>query len=114
MKRDDLLPFCRYYKDGEENPYEGKDQNKAMLWFYERAWIHDTLAIVEKGEAGAAEDDGRVLDEYLAVGLSEFENMDDTPITLKALLFNRYSKGNMSSMSDCVEPFKEFYKRYYN
>ena len=90
MKESDLLQYCRYYKGERENPYEGKDQNKMMLWLYERN-----------------------LDEYTAVGLAEFENADGVPITLKSLLFNRYAQGNMSSMMDCVEPFKKFYKRYY-
>ena len=44
MKESDLLQYCRYYKGERKNPYEGKEQNKAMLWMYERAWIHDTMA----------------------------------------------------------------------
>lgn len=111
MKKDDLLQFCHYYKGERENPYEGKDQNKAMLWMYERAWVHDTMAVVEHGEAGDYA--GSLLDEYVAVGLSDFENADGVPITLKSLLFNRYAQGNMSSLADCVEPFKKFYKQYY-
>lgn len=112
MKRAELMQFCRYYKGEQENPYEGKDQNKMMLWLYERAWIHDTLAVVDKGEVGEVA--GRILDEYLAAGLSEFENADGIPITLKSLLFNRYAQGNMSSRADCVEAFKKFYKQYYD
>ena len=38
MKESDLLQYCRYYKGERKNPYEGKEQNKAMLWMYERAW----------------------------------------------------------------------------
>lgn len=41
MKESDLLQYCRYYKGERKNPYEGKEQNKAMLWMYERAWIHE-------------------------------------------------------------------------
>lgn len=111
MKESDLLQYCRYYKGERENPYKGKDQNKTMLWLYERTWVHDTMAVIARGDANASE--SRSLDEYTAVGLAEFENADGVPITLKSLLFNRYAQGNMSSMMDCVEPFKKFYKQYY-
>ena len=111
MKESDLLQYCRYYKGERKNPYEGKEQNKAMLWMYERAWIHDTMAVIARGHANVPE--SRNLDEYVAVGLSDFENADGVPITLKSLLFNRYAQGNMSSLADCVEPFKKFYKQYY-
>ena len=100
MKESDLLQYCRYYKGERENPYEGKDQNKMMLWLYERTWVHDTMAVIARGDVNASE--SRNLD-----------NADGVPITLKSLLFNRYAQGNMSSMMDCVEPFKKFYKRYY-
>ena len=101
MKESDLLQYCRYYKGERKNPYEGKEQNKAMLWMYERAWIHDTMAVIARGDANVSE--SRNLDEYA----------DGVPITLKSLLFNRYAQGNMSSLADCVEPFKKFYKQYY-
>lgn len=78
---------------------------------YERAWIHDTMAVIARGDANVSE--SRNLDEYVAVGLSDFENADGVPITLKSLLFNRYAQGNMSSLADCVELFKKFYKQYY-
>lgn len=51
MKESDLLQYCRYYKGERKNPYEGKEQNKAMLWMYERAWIHDTMAVIARGDA---------------------------------------------------------------
>lgn len=111
VNKEDLIQYCRYYKGERENPYEGKDQNKMMLWLYERTWVHDTMAVIARGDVNASE--SRNLDEYTAVGLAEFENADGVPITLKSLLFNRYAQGNMSSMMDCVEPFKKFYKRYY-
>lgn len=84
MKESDLLQYCRYYKGERKNPYEGKEQNKAMLWMYERAWIHDTMAVIARGDANVSE--SRNLDEYVAVGLSDFENADGVPITLKSLL----------------------------
>lgn len=39
MKKTELLKLCRYYKGEDKNPYEGKDQNKAMLWSYEQIWL---------------------------------------------------------------------------
>lgn len=111
MKESDLQQYCHYYKGERDNPYEGKDQNKTMLWLYERTWVHDTMEIIAKDDVNTSE--SRNIDEYIAVGLAEFENTDGVPITLKSLLFNRYAQGNMSSMMDCVEPFKKFYKRYY-
>lgn len=111
MKQEDYTRFCRYYKGEQENPYKGKDQNKTMLWLYERTWVHDTMTVTTRGGVNTSE--SRNLDEYTAVGLAEFENADGVPITLKSLLFNRYAQGNMSSMMDCVEPFKKFYKQYY-
>ena len=55
---------------------------------------------------------GIMLEEYLFSGLSDFEKFDDIPITLKALLFNRYCK-TAQSMLSAVEPFKKFYHKYY-
>lgn len=106
MNKKDLLQFCRYYKGEASNPYDGKDQNKAMLWDYERFWIEQNFS--ESGRKLLAE----YLDEYASVGLSLFEMQDDTPATLKALLFNRYAK-TAYSMADAVEPFKKFYQKYY-
>ncbi len=107
MEKKDYLPFCRFYKGEEENPYnEDKDQNKAMLWFYEMYWVQDMI----KGKNENS--DFSILDEYVGVGLGLFEQFDGVPVTLKALLFNRYAR-TCNSLSDAIEPFKKFYKRYY-
>lgn len=107
MKKEDYLPFCRYYKGEEINPYKNKDQNKAMLWGYERFWIDMNLS--DNGRRSLAE----YIDDYSHAGLSMFEMQDDAPASLKALLFNRYCHYNSGSMIECVEPFKEFYRKYY-
>jgi hypothetical protein len=88
---------CKYYKGEFENPY--KDQNKEMLWFYESMWYNSE----KKYDTG----------EYIAYGLENFMGNDSVPITLKALLFNRYAKGCFS-LQDAVQGFKEFYHKYYN
>lgn len=102
----DLIQFCRYYKGEEENPYKGKDQNKAMLWGYEKAWISDNFS--DNGKSILAE----YIEDYASVGLALFEMHDDTPASLKALLFNRFAKTSYSII-DAVEPFKKFYHQYY-
>ena len=50
-----------------------------------------------------------MLDEYLSYGLREFENMDGVPITLKAILFNRFSHWNRAD----TEEFKAWYLATY-
>lgn len=106
MNKKDSLQFCRYYKGEAQNPFIDKDQNKALLWDYEKAWVEQNFS--DNGRESLAE----YLSEFSHAGLSLFEMQDDTPASLKALLFNRYAKSSFS-MSDAVEPFKEFYKKYY-
>lgn len=102
MEKDDLIKSCRYYKGEEACPFQ--EQNKSMLWFYERAWVYDTL------------NDSKSLsittDEYKSLGLESFEDLDGIPLSLKASLFNRYANSCYSTANE-VEPFKQFYKEYY-
>ena len=97
MEKKEYLPFCLYYKGEKECP---KDV-KASFWEYEKKWI----------ELSVKKDDslGNMLNDYIAYGLSEFEQMDNTPITLKALLFNRYSH-----WQNCdIDGFKKWYNTEY-
>lgn len=100
MNKKDYLPFCRYYKGESKNPHE--KGNSSLFWLYEKIWI----------EYSANKDDklGDMLDEYIAANLSEFEMYDNTPATLKALLFNRYRHwlGGYGLIQD-AEAFKKFY-----
>ena len=52
-----------------------------------------------------------VLEDYIRCGLGDFSKFDDTPITLKAILFNRYTKYN--EMID-VDGFKNWYNKVYS
>lgn len=103
--------FIKYYKGESKNPFSGKDQNKAMLWFCERAWKIDmdqaTEASMESGFLGS------MLLDYISVGLVNFNDSDKIPLLFKAYLFNRFTKGSMASISDNAAPFREFYNRYY-
>lgn len=80
MEREDYLHFCRYYRGENDSPY--KSGIKPLLWDYERVWVEWSLN----------KDDslGQMLTDYLRAGLRQFEVMDYTPVTLKALLYNRY------------------------
>lgn len=102
MNKSDLLTLCHYYKGEENDPF--RDQNKSMLWFYERAWVFDTQNNSNKLSYTS--------EEYIRLGLGQFEQFDDIPLSLKALLFNRYAR-TCYSIAEAVEPFKRFYKEYY-
>lgn len=104
MKETDILHHCRYYHGEKNNPFDCKSQNNAMFWDYERKWVQDM-----KNDADFSD----VLAEYMNVGLRDFSETDDTPITLKALLFNRFCHWRSASMLDCVEDFKKFYDEKY-
>lgn len=42
----------------------------------------------------------------------DFEKYDDTPITLKALLFNRFGYWFSGGLMEMVDPFKKYYQEY--
>ena len=56
-------------------------------------------------------DFGMQLEEYLRDGLRTFNMYDDTPVTLKAVLFNRFMQQaeGMATAKD----FKRWYDRFY-
>lgn len=104
MEKKELLQFCRYYKGEKVN---SSDPNKNLLFRYEETWIE--MNFTPEGKSQLAE----YIDDYSRAGLSMFEMQDNTPASLKALLFNRYCHYNSGSMIECVEPFKDFYRKYY-
>ena len=114
MEKKLLLTFCQFYDGAKENPFEKgarknkQDQNRAMLWFCESCWCiemsnADSVYEIPQGLA-------EYVGEYKAKGLETFMQSDGVPLSLKALLFNRYMRG---SMDGDVEPFKRFYFEYY-
>lgn len=112
MNKDDLLKFCRYYHGENENPFRPVD--KSLLWDYERKWVEMTQSSLSKNRDSESTDVfGDMLDDYVNAGLAQFESHDDTPATLKALIFNRFCYWNSGSMRDCVPGFKQFYKKNY-
>jgi hypothetical protein len=96
----------KYFKGEKENPFKnGTDNGKAMIWFYESKWYE------------MHESNDKILDWHLSeytstLGLVSFEHFDGTPITLKALLFNRFSKGYNARIF-AVDDFKKWYLESY-
>ena len=96
------LQQLKYYKGEEKSPFD--DNNKSMLWFYESMWF-TYMTTENKGS----------LEEYI----SDFKiaGLDDLPGNMpfgyKALLFNRYRKGSMTSIFDTAKEFRAFYAEYY-
>lgn len=88
----------KYYKGEEECPFD--EQNKQMLWEYERSY-------------SICGDDIYAIAEYRSLVGIEFMKDDNISLEPKALLFNRYAKG-CSSLQDARDGFKEFYKKYYS
>lgn len=101
MNKNDLIEFCRIYKGEDTNPYEGG--NQALFWEYEKSWVHHYLS----GQHFTEE-----ISEYVGNGLAMFSLHDGVPMSLKALLFNRYAR-TAYAMIYAVEPFKEFYTNEY-
>lgn len=99
-----IKDFCRYFNNEDSNPYQGKNADKAMFWLCEGFWY----AHISKPD----ENDplGDMLDEYLRAGLRTYEQYDNVPITLKAVLFNRFCQYN--DRMD-IKAFKEFYADKY-
>lgn len=98
----ELLQFCRYYKGGDKPP-----KAQPELWEYEKVWLE--LNEFQDGKDLLAD----YIDEYSRAGLSQFEAQDDTPASLKALLFYRFCYGSSGSMIENVEPFKRWYTETY-
>ncbi|MCK9342230.1 MAG: hypothetical protein M0P37_10910 [Synergistaceae bacterium] len=99
-----MIQYCRYYKGEEECPefYNGTDFDN--VWFYEKVWANSETDRDEKGCNTT---------EYIAYGMKEFNADDGVPITLKAMLFNRYCRGNGGGVENEKEHFKKWYQKLY-
>ena len=98
----DLLPFCRYYKGEKECP-KGINAN---FWEYEKIWVE--LSENPKEESDGFKMISDWLDDYMRANLTSFDNDDGVPVTLKALLFNRYTHWMQTN-----DGFKEWYAETY-
>lgn len=99
-KKDALPSFCRFYKCEEKCPFT--DADKQIFWLCEKWWMEQTKLANDTG----SERISPLVYEYMNAGLSQFEKYDGVPITLKAVLFNRYCK--YMERRD-IQGFKEIY-----
>lgn len=104
IKKEDLIPFCRYYKGEKECPY--KEGNSVFFWGWEEKWVTFSLSAYSDEKKDLL---SSMIDEYIAVELRTFSQFDGTPVSLKALLFNRYLHHNSLSMIEGAAAFKKFY-----
>ena len=96
----------RYYKGENDCPQNINNAGKRYIWEYEKRWCEMTKE--ENSEILASH-----TEEYISLpGLLYFSNDDGIPLTLKAMLFNRFSKGEYS-MIRAIDPFKKWYETVY-
>lgn len=99
-----LILQCRYY-NGEEESTNSEIENDSRFANYERCWVSSCL---QDGGCSNIEEEIK----YYRLTLKEGDN---TPLTLKALLFNRYMHwmGAYQSIEDAVKDFENgFYADY--
>jgi hypothetical protein len=103
--KEPLLSHCRYYKGEQKCPKSIEDKDMANIWQYEKMWVERSDLHDEKEYNST---------EYLNYGLKDFEANDGTPLTLKALLFNRFCHWvGGYGVDDDIKNFKEWYFNFY-
>lgn len=75
------LKYCRYYR---ENENKAESEQIGVFYDYELVWVQFIL------RGGVEPDFVEMISEYIYNGLMLFSNYDKAPISLKALLFNRF------------------------
>lgn len=106
MNRKELIKaFCRYYDGADKNPFV--EDTLSRFWEWERTWVDLTLESVEKNELPQQASD--ILNNYIRAGLDDFRKNDGIPISLKAVLYNRYDQW----FYDGPEGFKLWFNKYY-
>ena len=92
-----FIDYCRYYG----NKVDDEKQNVQMFVRCEKAWLDAVQNSTDNSD---------IISEYINAGLTDFERYDNTPILLKAILFNRFIQYN--ERVD-IDGFKDFYLREY-
>ena len=110
-KAKELLKACRYF-DGSDREREDLPGDEAMLCYYEKWWYERSLQFYETGEIDGFFES--VIDQYKYAGLEHFAEEDQRPITLKALLFNRYGYTLSANIKEQAELFQIFYLKHYS
>jgi Lon protease-like protein len=103
---EELLSYCLYYKGEDDYPESSGDDNKSHLWNYELVWVKSC----QQNRHYIAQ----VVQDYIFAGLELFNINDGTPLSLKAILFNRYQHwcGGNGWLND-INGFKDFYLKDY-
>ena len=103
MEAAELIKQCRYYHGEDKCPESLKAlKHGELIWFYEMKWVQFLLQ-------GDSLD--WALDEYNAFGMSGFSLNDGVPISLKAILFNRYYHGEHIEFGGAS--FRQWYLQTY-
>ena len=105
IRRQYLLSQCRYY-NGESEPLRSLPEGCALMWDYEWHWVQRSL----KNEP-MMEQFQRMIEEFHL----ENKNGDKTPLTMKALLLNRYLHwcGAYASIEETLKHFEKWYMDHY-
>lgn len=103
MDRKELISFCKFFQENTNKP---EDPNKQMFYLCEQWWVEKNLLPKERLIVELS----KYMDNYTNAGLTEFNMYDGTPITLKAILFNRFCQYN--GRVD-VDGFKVLYNSEY-
>lgn len=108
-KKDLATAHCRIYRGEEVCPIKTVSRERT-LWFWEKNWVEHTLDAQKDEDSNGMKVLSLYFNEYMASGLTEFRNMDGVPVSLKALLFNRYC-----DVGDHIDPkgFKQWYETEY-
>lgn len=103
---EELLSYCLYYKGEDDYPESSDYDNKSLLWNYELVWVKSC----QQNRHYIAQ----VVQDYIFAGLELFNINDGTPLSLKAILFNRYKHwcGGYGWLND-INGFKNFYLTNY-
>jgi hypothetical protein len=103
-KKQDLIEQCRYYNGETELP-KSLPQEYALMWDYESVWVKCEL---EQNEMLTVFKEG-IIEYHL-----ETKRDDQTPLTLKALLFNRYLHwGGYAPIEEELKNFEVWYEEHY-
>ena len=104
-RRQYLLSQCRYY-NGESEPPRSLPEGCALMWNYEWHWVLWSL----KNDP-MMEQFQRMIEEFHL----ENKEGDDTPLTMKALLLNRYLHwcGAYASIEETLKHFEKWYESHY-
>jgi hypothetical protein len=91
--------FTRYYKGPGTEPLDNTN-NERLIWQYEQGWAEN--------EEERSDDHPR-MQEYVSDVLPLFNEDDGIPMSLKALLYNRYTHWlGGYALEDDVRKFREF------